>query len=215
MSVQIQEDLDRLKSIRSFVNKQLVQRDVLRSELESVNAKLKDNTELLHRIERAQTIIKTVAKITQQELEFHLSELVSLAMCSVFDDPYELQVEFVVRRDRTEADIWFVKDGERIDPMSSTGGGAVDVAAFALNVALWTLLPRKSRPTFIQDEPLKWLKGGDLPVNGALMMSEISKRVGLQIIMVSHIPDQIEHADHEIRVMQKNGISQVKEVQRA
>lgn len=157
--------------------------------------------------EEAQTIIQNVAQLTQKELEFHVSELVTLAMSGVFDNPYELVVEFVLRRNRTECDVLFRRDEKLIDPMNSSGGGAVDVAAFALRVALWSLSPDRTQNVLILDEPLKWLKGGELPKRGALMLQEIANRVGLQIIMVSHVPDQIEGADKRIEFKIKNGKS--------
>lgn len=159
--------------------------------------------------EEAATIIRHVAQQTQQQLEYQISELVSLAMFSVFDSPYEFELEFVQRRNRTEADIWFSRGGHRIDPVTASGGGAVDVAAFALRVALWNLAIPKTIPLLILDEPLKWLKGGDLPEKGANMMKEISERIGLQILMISHIPDQIEGADRRIEVRLVNKVSQI------
>lgn len=157
--------------------------------------------------EQAQTIIQEVAQMTQEQLQYQVSELVTLALASVFENPYELELEFVQRRGRTEADLWFVRDGKRIDPMEASGGGAVDVAAFALRIALWSLAKPRTRNTLILDEPLKFLKGGELPEKGALMIKEISERIGLQIIMVSHIPDQIEGADQRISVSNRNGVS--------
>jgi len=159
--------------------------------------------------EEAQTIIQNVAQITQKELEYHVGELVTLAMAAVFEDPYALDVEFVQRRGRTETDLWFSRDGSQVDPMTASGGGAVDVASFALRVALWSLAPKRTRPTLVMDEPLKWLKGGELPEKGARMIKEISERLGLQIIMISHIPDQIEGADRRIGVSMRSGVSQL------
>ncbi len=159
--------------------------------------------------EQAQLIIQNVAQLTQKQLEYHVAELVTLAMAAVFDDPYELSIEFTQRRGRTETDLKFIRDGQSIDPLTASGGGAVDVAAFALRVSLWSLALSKTRPTLVLDEPLKWLKGGELPIKGALMIKEISEKLGLQIIMVSHIPDQIEGADQITTVKIQNGKSEV------
>ena len=162
--------------------------------------------------EEVQTIFQEVAQITQKELEYHVSELVTLAMAAVFTNSYKLEVEFVQRRNRTEADLWFVRDGKRTDPMGASGGGAVDVAAFALRVSLWSLNPKRTRPVFILDEPLKFLKGGDLPEKGAEMLQEISRKMGLQVIMVSHIPEQVSGADQRIHVKLKDGVSEISNV---
>lgn len=185
-------------------------RDQLEIDLCKAEEKIKDVYLQSIRAEEAQTIIQNIAQATQQELEYHVSELVTLAMAAVFDDPYKLAVEFVLRRGRTEADLWFVRDGTRVRPLTASGGGAVDVGSFALRISLWSLRNPRTRPVFILDEPLKWLKGGTLPEKGALMMKEISEKLGVQIIMVSHIPEQMEGADQRINVVLRDGVSRVK-----
>ena len=159
--------------------------------------------------EKAQVVIQKVARQTQEELEYQVSELVTLAMSAVFPDPYELKLEFNLRRGRTEADISFVRDGVEIDPMSASGGGAVDVASFALQVSLWSLQVPRNRRVLYFDEPLKFLKGKNYPEKGARMIKEISKKLGIQILMVSHSPELIEGADRVFRVTNKKGISLV------
>lgn len=179
----------------------------LETDLENVSVSISDLGRQSVYCEQAQVIIQEVAQLTQEQLQYQVSELVTLALASVFENPYELELEFVQRRGRTEADLWFVRDGKRINPMEASGGGAVDVAAFALRIALWSLAKPRTRNTLILDEPLKFLKGGELPEKGALMIKEISERIGLQIIMVSHIPDQIEGADQRISVSNRKGVS--------
>jgi len=153
--------------------------------------------------EQAQAVIQKVAQLTQEELKYHVSELVTLALAAVFDDPYEFEVSFEQRRSQTECDLWFVRDGERVDPLTASGGGAVDVACFALRVALWSLKAHRTRPVLVLDEPLKFLKGDDLPEKGARMIREISERLGIQIIMISHQVEQIEFADRVFHVTKK------------
>ena len=159
--------------------------------------------------EKAQVVIQKVARQTQEELEYQVSELVTLAMSAVFPDPYELKLKFILRRGRTEADITFVRDGIEVDPMTASGGGAVDVAAFALQVSLWSLQVPRNRRVLYFDEPLKFLKGKNYPEKGARMIKEISKKMGIQILMVSHSPELIEGADKVFRVTNKKGASLV------
>lgn len=197
---QFRQSLERMKGRKEQVRKDLHnnEQEVERLHLRSIHC------------EEAQVIIQKVAQLTQSELEYHIGELVSLAMAAVFENPYEWKIEFVHRRGRVEADIWFVRAGVMVHPMRSSGGGAVDVASFALRVALWSLERPKTRNTLILDEPLKWLKGGSLPEKGATMIKEISDKLNLQIIMISHIPDQIEGADRRIEVrLGQTGVSKI------
>ena len=160
----------------------------------------------------AQLILQESARLTQEHLQYRIGTLVTLAMEAVFDDPYRLEVLFENARGRTQASINFMRGDEILSPLDASGGGAVDVAAFGLQVSLWTLQNPKTRPVLFLDEPLKWLKGGSLPEKGAAMLQEISQKMGIQIIMVSHAPELISHADKVFRVTKKNNISTVKEI---
>lgn len=195
------------QQLRQELERRKGQRDRIQQDLERTEEVVRKLILQARYCEEAQTIIQNVAQLTQAELEYHVSELVTLAMAAVFEDPYSLEVEFVQRRGRTETDLWFVRNDSKIDPLSASGGGAVDVASFALRVALWSLAPVRTRNVLILDEPLHFLKGEVLPEKGSTMIKEISEKIGLQIIMVSHIPDQIEGADKVIEVSMKKGVS--------
>lgn len=164
-------------------------------------------------LEKAQFVIQEVALLTQNQLKYHVSEIATLALASVFDNPYEVELEFIQRRNQTECDIYFVRDGERVDPLSASGVGYVDVAAFGLRVALWSLQKPRTRPIFILDEPMKHIKGDSDNIKAIQMIKEVSKRLGLQILMVSdeRIPlQEIEAgADRVFHVALKRKVSKV------
>lgn len=158
----------------------------------------------------ARLILQESARVTQEQVQYRISNLATLAMESVFDEPYTIGLEFENKYGRTVANLFFERDGEAINPLDASGGGAVDVAAFGLQLSMWTLKVPRSRNLFVLDEPLKWLKGGSLPEKGAEMIRQISHKLGVQIIMVSHIPDQIAHADKVFQIVQKRGIASIK-----
>ncbi|KKN18266.1 hypothetical protein LCGC14_0957550 [marine sediment metagenome] len=148
-------------------------------------AQVKDLFRKKRRLEQAQAVVQEVAQITQKQLQYKISELASLAIAIVFpDDPYELEVEFVQRRGKTEADIWFVRQGQRVEPLGGSGGGVVDVAAFALRVAVWSLYGQLQN-VLVLDEPFKHVKGEGANERVLIMLQKICKEIGLQIIMVS------------------------------
>lgn len=197
-----------IKEMRNRVEQIKGKRQSIREYRKEIQKKLSVLKEDLHTIEEARTIIQKVAQQTQEELEYSISQIVSSAMSAVFDEPYEIKFHFIIKRGKTEVEIKFYKEGLEIDPMN-TGGGVIDVAAFAIQIALWSLQNPKTRPTLILDEPLKWLKGGELPDRGAAMIKQLSRALDLQIIMVSHSPELIENADKVIKVVKRKGVSYV------
>ena len=161
-------------------------------------------------LERAQVVIQEVAQLTQSQLKYHISELVTLALASVFEDPYEFEVDFVQKRNQIEADLWFVRDGERIKPKDASGGGPIDVAAFALRVSIWSLQKPRTRPILFLDEPFRFVSDNYRPKT-CEMLTMVAQRLGLQIIMVTHSEELIDAADNVIVVTQKKGVSKAKQ----
>ncbi len=136
--------------------------------------------------EQAREIVKEVAQKTQQELQYHLSDITSLAMEAVFPkDPYKIIIDFVQRRNKTECDIYFERDGNKADPLTASGGGAVDVGSFALRVASWSMQNPKTRNVLILDEPFSRLKGVEANKRAIQMIKQLSHKLNLQIIMIS------------------------------
>lgn len=190
--------LERKKGSRNQITKDL-----------SDSFKIAENLEFaIINTEQAQMIIQLVAQKTQEELEYRLSEIVSLALAAVFDDPYKLKVNFVIRRGKTECDLLFEKNGEIFDPLTSSGGGAVDIASMALRVAIWSLTQPRTRNTLILDEPFRFLSK-EYQVKASIMLRELSKKLELQIIMVSHSESLIEGADKIFRTTIEKGVSKI------
>jgi DNA repair exonuclease SbcCD ATPase subunit len=194
-----------LKQLRADLEQRRGRRDQLQQQLENSEADRKQAKRKLWASERAQAIIQQVARATQQELEYRVSELVTLALSGVFPDPYQFKLRFVVRRGKTEADLLFLRGEQEIDPLSASGGGVVDVAAFALRVALWRL-SNGLRPVLILDEPFKWISASYLPAAGEMLRS-LSERMGVQIIMVTHLESLIEIADKVHRISKQGEVS--------
>jgi DNA repair exonuclease SbcCD ATPase subunit len=157
--------------------------------------------------QKSQALIQDTAKETQNQLRFHLQDLVNTALESVFPGAYEFRLEFVPKRNSTEADIYLLKDGERVDPMDSSGGGVVDIICFALRIVAWSI--GKSDNTIILDEPFKWLSVNLRPLAGDLLRL-LSKELNLQLIFVTHDPELVSVCDRVFEVAQdEDGVSYV------
>jgi DNA repair exonuclease SbcCD ATPase subunit len=193
---------------RRKLEQQKGQQQQISKTIVDLETEIKEKKRSLHRHEEAREIIKSVGLSTQKQLQFHISDITSLALEAVFADPYALQVEFVERRNKTECDLYFVRDGNQVDPLSASGGGVVDVAAFALRIASWSMQHPHSRNTIIMDEPLRFLSA-DHQEKASQMIKEISKRLGIQFIVITHNDTLAAFADKTFQVSIKNGISQI------
>lgn len=194
---------------RTEIDKRKYLMEYLLKEIETADEQLKKSSRRKRNIEEALLIVQEVAKQTQQELEYNISSIVSTALAAVFDDPYEFKIEFIIRRGKTEADMYFIKAGERIDPLSASGGGAVDIASFALRIALWNLLKGGISNTIVLDEPFRFVSK-DLQPKAGEMLKMLSSKLGIQFLIVTHSEDIIESADKVFEVkIDSKGVSVV------
>lgn len=140
--------------------------------------------------EKAQCIVQAVAEAVQEAAHQQIACVVTRCLKAVFgDEGYEFQIEFVRKRGRTEANLYFVRDGLQLG-MEAVGGGVVDVAAFALRLASLALsLPRR-RKLLIADEPFRFVSKEYRPQVKALLET-LAEEMGLQIVMVTHSPDLV------------------------
>ena len=180
----------------------------LEQNLTSLKSILKSDKENLVEHEKAREIIREVGLKTQQQLQYHISDITSLALETVFPDPYTLSVEFVERRNKTECDLFFVRDENKVDPLEASGVGAIDVAAFALRIASWSMENPKTRNVIILDEPFKFLSE-DYQEAASNMLKEISKKLGIQFIIVTHEQVLTAYADKIFEVKKRNKRSKV------
>lgn len=199
-----------IEQYRKIIERKKGNRAQLKKQIRSTNSKLRELKQSLEDNLTAQAIIHDQAKKTQGQLEYHLSDIVSKGMSSVFSDPYELKIKFVSKGGKIAVEMDFEKGGNICGTARGTGGGVRNVASLALRFSAYTLKTPRTRPIIFLDEPLHWLKGDDLPERGARMIREIAKKIKIQILMVSHDPELIAGADNIVHVTKRKNISTVK-----
>lgn len=195
----IQNDV---RKLRIQLERAKGKKEQIEQSLSEARQSLKETKREIRKHDQAIEVVKKVGLKTQQSLQYHISDTVSMALNSVFDDPYSMAVSFVEKRGKTECDLLFQRGDQLIDPLSASGGGAVDVASFALRVASWSMQFPKTRNVLLLDEPFKNLSEGLLP-KASEMLKQVSDKLGLQIIMITHSEALIESADKVFQIQNK------------
>ncbi len=187
--------IDLIETIKTLKTEYII----LEEELERVKNEHDDLSNDIINADKARTLIQKAAKMTQEKLEIHFGNIVSKALESVFDDPYEFIPEFVERRGKTECDLLFKRNGNKINPKLASGGGAVDIASFALRMAYIKM--ETTAPLLILDEPFKMLSD-DLMPYAAKMLQFMSDDpdMNFQIIMNTHSDKLANCADKSFRI---------------
>jgi len=77
-----------------------------------------------------------------------------------------------------------------------------------LRVASWSMQRPKSQATLILDEPLRFLSA-DHQEQASVMIKEISQKLGIQFIIITHEPILASYADKVFETKIRKGITQV------
>jgi DNA repair exonuclease SbcCD ATPase subunit len=195
-----------LQDLKNKVERAKGARDQIQKSLKVIEFSIKGNENRQKAIEEVQALIQITAKETQEKLRYHIQDIVNTALDTCFPGEYDFVVDFQIKRGRTEAELYLLKEGDRVNPMDSTGGGVVDIVSFALRLSAWTL--SKTDNTIGLDEPFKWLSADLRPLAGEILKA-LSERLGIQILMITHDEVMIDVADRVFEVTQRKGVSKV------
>jgi DNA repair exonuclease SbcCD ATPase subunit len=200
-----------VNQIQTIVDRKKAQYDLLKRQLEIIDLDIAVGEQLVTDMVEARNIISEASRVTQEQFKEYVEQLVTLAIQSVFvDEGYKFLVNFALQGNRSQINLLVQQgDKEAYVPEDEQGGGLLDIVSFALRIVLWGLETPKSRNTLIMDEPMKFC--GALTERAAQMMKEISHKMGIQMIIVTHDDRLKEIADRSWEVSRvKGGISVVR-----
>lgn len=135
--------------------------------------------------EEVRAAFQSVAAGVQKHAHAQITGVVTSALRAVFRDPYQFHIDFVKRRGKTEADLYFSLGGRREDPEDGVGQGLVDVAAFALRLISLRLRRPRPRQVVILDEPMKNVNGAGNRRRCAALVEALAEQLGVQVILVT------------------------------
>lgn len=162
------------------------QLDAARYNLKEERKRLKTLRKMYKAKRRVQSILQEVAEKVQNSAHKKIASLVTHCLALVFDDPYSFKVKFEKKRNKTEASFILLRDGKEFDPDDSTGGGVLDVVAFALRLASLCMQLPPRRRIMILDEPFRHLSADRRPRVRA-MIEMLAEKMQVQFIIATHM----------------------------
>lgn len=175
---------------RKELNKLIHEKSVLRNSLKTELGEKKNSEIILNDFLTGQQLLQNVAEKVQNVIYKKIDAVVTKCLTAIFDDPYGFKMIFEQKRNKTEARMVFTKNGYEFDPMEASGGGVVDVAAFALRVASLIISKPKLRRLIVIDEPFKFVSAEYHERCRELLLT-LSKEFDIQFIIVTHIKDLV------------------------
>ena len=197
---------------RSFIDSKKGELSILRASKAKYQEQIASKQVSLEYILEAQELLQQTAQKTQSRLSFHISNFISSNLEAIWgEDAYTFSLEFIEKRNKTEVSMLLhTPEGDvSLDSLNNVrgGGGVLDIVAFGLRIALWSLQSQKQR-VMILDQPLSNLDQEHLPKAGELI-KELSDKLGIQFIIINHNPALAEIADNTIEVVKFNNISKI------
>ena len=192
--------------LKKKVEEDRAAKNLLKSQYNDMLNKIEHLEQAFVDTEKARIVFQTIAQITLQKLEYHISNLATLALKSVNPDFPELVATITIRRNQTELDLLFKEHDKEQKPMESAGFGAVNILCYALRITFWSL--NKTRNVMILDEPTRDLSP-DLQHKASEMFNMIIDKYKIQHIIVSHADNLNYAADKTFLVTKENKISKI------
>lgn len=187
---------------RKILDKKKTELEVLKQQRIEKEEDVKQMKLYLEKLTKAKWLLSEAHKRTQNNFKGYVQNLVTLAINSVFQDRvFKFLVDFEIKRGKPECLLRVQEgDSEPYFPKDEMGGSIVDIICFALRIVLKSLEVNKTRKVVMLDEPFKHT--GELSSLAGEMLKKVSKKLGLQILMITHdsklaqISDKIFNVSH-------------------
>ena len=132
------------------------------------------------------------------------TNLVTEALTSIFEKEIKFEIKLYSYRNEPAVDITVTEEDLEVDPQKSCGGGVNDIISLVLKIIFIYL--KNSNRILILDESLKFLSR-NYSEQASSFIRDISQRMNLQIILVSHKPELEVGCDNLITIEKENNRS--------
>ena len=179
-----------IQDIRKAVIGKLALLEKCERELSAVQTEVREVQYRQQNYAEATQILRDLYEQTQERFHGQIMQIVSYCLKEVFgDDAYQFKIVFEQKRNQVESRFVFCRNGEEFEnPLLISGGGPIDVAVFALRLAVVYLTRNTLRGIIILDEPFRYLSAEFRP-KVAVLLDKLSAEFDFQFIIVTHIPE--------------------------
>lgn len=188
-----------LRVVERDIASLIASRDAAQATLRDAEAQIPDVEEDLRAHFEAKDLLLKIGALHRKVSVDRINALVTMGLRSVFGRPYEYELVLVDRRGQVEMDQVVRIDGLVLDPQTSMGGGIVDVISFCLRVVLWSMMRHRTDAVMVLDEPFRCVSSEHVDAAAALL-KQISVRMGIQFLVVTHDPALAGAADKTFQV---------------
>jgi len=195
---QIEQKLKGLKSSFDQTQGQLV---LLTKQVETQKEKLESLGVQKLTYAKSVELVNLVQLVTKQRTKESFERLVTYALRFIYSENYDFELDFGRRGNLAEINfnVKTPEFKESFDPLDTSGGGVLDILSLALRICLIELSNPRVEGFVLLDEPFKHLSAEYLS-KAEQFLEAINKKIGRQIILITHKAELVENAVNKIEV---------------
>lgn len=205
-----------LQKLEQQYTKRKTEKEVLESQKQAEEAKIKDKKDLKLHLDKVSTLLVKTADEAREAGRKRMEKVVTKALQSVFGPEFSFEIELAESGGKPVANFYVTSPNDKGDlirnePQSARGGGINDIVAFALQVATLVVYNTpKIQGAIVLDEPGKHVSE-EYVVKFGEFLDFISKAFNRQIVMVTHQPHLAATADKTLVSQLVSGKTVIKE----
>lgn len=157
--------------------------------------------------EKVSLVVQKLSELSRVETLDKVATIVTVALQDIKDPSLSFKINYTVERGQPVAD-FVIHDSKLqmdLDIMNSCGGTLADLVELPLKVSLLLKWQPRLAKILILDESFKHVSAADRPAL-ANFIRQLSEKLGLQIILVTHSTELASHA-HRVFSVHHNGKS--------
>jgi len=197
-----------LAEMRGRVKLLTEQKEESEKQLRTLNVKYKDMGEVLDSL-------RVYASLKEQTLREKLDNIVTQGLRLIFGEGYKSKLEFDISRGQAVIKPKIVTEvnGKELeaDVADAHGGGLVNIVSVIYQILILSLVKPRQRRVLFLDEPFRNVSEEYLEAT-AEFIRQLNKKLGIQIVLITHRKQLTEVADKVYEFSLKNGITNVMEL---
>ena len=199
--------MEKIKHLKTLIDKNTFIKDSLEEKQEKIQKDMNDINKETDSLLELKDFLMSVSANYRDQLCNLFTSLVTEALTSIFEKDIRFNIKLYSYRNEPAIDVSVIENNLEVDPQKSCGGGLNDIISFVIKIIFIYL--KKSSRIIILDEPLKFLSR-DYIEQSSNFIHDISKRMNIQIILVSHKPDLEINCDKLITIEKNENRSIIK-----
>ena len=192
--------MEKINQLKNIIDRNTFLKDSLEEKKEKIQEDISAINNEASSLTELKDFLMTVSANYRDQLCNLFTSLVTEALTSIFEKDIKFNIKLYSYRNEPAIDVSVIENDLEVDPQKSCGGGLNDIISFVVKIIFIYL--KKSSKIIILDEPLKFLSR-DYIEQSSNFIHEISKRMDIQIILVSHKTD-LEISCDKLITIEKN-----------